>query len=52
MTGPRGDKKCADWKRSSTSCCLSPILFNLNSECLTKEAPDGLGDFNIGGQTI
>ena len=27
-------------------CCLSPILFNLYSECLTKEALDGLGDFN------
>ena len=33
-------------------CCLSPILFNLYSECLTKEAVDGLGDFNIGGQII
>jgi len=33
-------------------CCLSPILFNLYSECLTKEALDGLGDFKIGGQII
>ena len=33
-------------------CCLSPILFNLYSECLTKEALDGLGDFNIGGRII
>ena len=33
-------------------CCLSPILFNLYSECLTKETLDGLGDFNIGGQII
>ena len=33
-------------------CCLSPILFNLYNECLTKEAPDGLGGFNIGGQII
>ena len=33
-------------------CCLSPILFNLYSEWLTKEALDGLGDFNIGGQII
>jgi len=33
-------------------CCLSPILFNLYSKCLTKEALDGLGDFNIGGQII
>jgi len=33
-------------------CCLSPILFNLYSEYITKEALDGLGDFNIGGQII
>ena len=33
-------------------CCLSPILFNLYSECLTKEALDGLGDLSIGGQII
>jgi len=33
-------------------CCLSPIMFNLYSECLTKEALDGLGVFNIGGQII
>ena len=33
-------------------CCLSPILFNLYSERLTKEALDGLGDFNVGGQII
>jgi len=33
-------------------CCLSPILFKLYSEYLTKEALDGLGDFNIGGQII
>ena len=33
-------------------CCLLPILFNLYSECLTKEALDGLGDFKIGGQII
>jgi hypothetical protein len=34
------------------ACCLSPILFNLYSECLTKEALAGSGDFNIGGQII
>ena len=28
------------------------VLFNLYSKCLTKEALDGLGDFNIGGQII
>ena len=33
-------------------CCLSPIQFNLCSECLTKEALVGLGDFNIRGQII
>ena len=33
-------------------CCLLPILFNLYSECLTKEALDGFGGFNIGGQII
>ena len=33
-------------------CCLSPVLLNLYSECLTKEALDGVGDFNIGGQII
>ena len=34
-------------------CCLSPILYNLySSECLTKEALDRLGDFNIGEQII
>jgi len=27
-------------------------FFNFYSECLTKEALDGLGDFNIGGQII
>ena len=33
-------------------CCLSPILFNLYSECLTKEALDGLRVLNIGQQII
>jgi len=33
-------------------CCLSPILFNLYSEYLTKEALEELGDFKIGGQII
>jgi hypothetical protein len=31
---------------------LSPILFNLYNECLTKEALEGFGDFKIGGQII
>jgi hypothetical protein len=33
-------------------CCLSPILFNLYSEYLTKGALEVLGDFKIGGQII
>ena len=33
-------------------CCLPPILFNLYSECLTKEALEGFEDFQIGGQII
>ena len=31
---------------------MLPLLFNLYSECITKEAMDGFGDFNIGGQII
>jgi hypothetical protein len=31
---------------------LSPILFTLYSECLTKEALEGFGDFKIGGKII
>jgi len=33
-------------------CRLSPILFNFYSECLTKEALEGFGDFKIDGQII
>jgi hypothetical protein len=33
-------------------CCWSPILFNLYSEYLTKEALEGFGEFKIGGQVI
>ena len=33
-------------------CCLSPILLNLYSEYLTKEALKGMGDFKIGGKII
>ena len=29
-------------------CCLSPILFNLYTEYLTKDGPEGSGDFKIG----
>jgi hypothetical protein len=33
-------------------CCLSPILFNLYSEYLTKEALEGFGGFKIEGKVI
>jgi hypothetical protein len=33
-------------------CCLSPILFNLYSGYITKEALKGFGDFRIGGTPI
>ena len=33
-------------------CCLSPVLFNLYSECITKEALEGFGDFKLGVQII
>ena len=33
-------------------CYLSPILFNLYSECLTKEALEGFGDLKIEGEII
>ena len=31
-------------------CCLSPILCNLYSKYLTKEAVEGFGDLKIAGQ--
>ena len=33
-------------------CCLSPILFNLYSEYLTKESLEGFGEFKIGEKII
>ena len=49
----RGETRSVQIGREARQgCCLSPILFNLYIECLTKEALDGLGDFNIGGQII
>jgi len=39
-------------RRVRHGCCLSPILFKLYSECLTKVALEELGDFKIGGQII
>jgi len=31
---------------------LSPILFNLYRECLSKDALEGFGDFKVGRQII
>jgi hypothetical protein len=39
-------------RRVRQGCCLSPVLFNLYSKCLTKEAVEVFGDFKIGGQII
>jgi len=33
-------------------CYLSTLLFDLYSECLTKEAVEGFEDFKIGGKII
>jgi len=32
--------------------CLSPISFNFYSKCLTIQACEGIGDFEIGGSVI
>jgi hypothetical protein len=49
----RGETRCVKIGRGfRLGCCLSPILFNLYSECITKEVLDGLGDLNVGGQII
>jgi hypothetical protein len=42
--------KTGEWARQVR--CLSPILFNLYSEYLTKQALEGLGDFKTGEQVI
>jgi hypothetical protein len=33
-------------------CCLSPLLFNIHSEYLTKKSLEGFGGLKIGGQGI
>jgi retron-type reverse transcriptase len=48
----RGETRSVKIGRVRQGCCLSPILFNLYSEYLTKEALERFGDFKIGGQII
>jgi hypothetical protein len=49
----RGERRIVKFGRGVRhGRCLSPILFNFYSECLTTEALDGFGDFKIGGQII
>jgi len=44
------DKKCEDRRGIRLVSYLSPVLLNLYSKYLTKEAPEVFGDFKIGGQ--
>jgi hypothetical protein len=49
----RGETRSVKTGRGVTQeCCLPPILFNVYSECLTKEALKGCGNFKVGGQII
>jgi Fe-S cluster assembly iron-binding protein IscA len=49
----RGETRSVKIERGvRQGCCLSQILFNLYSECLSKEALEGCGDFKIGGRII
>jgi len=49
----RGETRSVKIERGvRQGCYLSPILFNMYSECLTKEVLEGCGGFKIGGQII
>ena len=49
----RGETRSVKTERGvRQGCCLSPILFKLYSDCLTKKALEGSGVFKIGGKII
>ena len=48
----RGKTRSVKIEEELEKDAVSPILFNLYSECLTREALEGFGDFKIGGQII
>ena len=45
----RGKTRSVKIEEELEKDAVSPILFNLYSECLTKEALEGFGDFKIVG---
>jgi hypothetical protein len=47
MTGPRGDEKYVDWKRSYIKMLLL-ILFNFYNKYLTSTSFEGFGGLKIG----
>jgi hypothetical protein len=52
MTELRGDSSVNIRRGVRQGCCLSQILFNLYSECPTKEDLKGLGDLKVGEKII
>ena len=48
MTGPSGDKKYEDWRRSYTRMPFVMDSVQLYSEYVTREAVEGFGNFKIG----